>query len=339
MSSRDFLLIACSFGGIQSIFWGCYFLFFNGRFSLPNLLLGGIFATLAIRVLKSTYFLFSDEMSLVFINLGFAAHLAVGPLLLYYLLSLSKNSRLSWPFWLQMTPALLVVILSPWLTLFDFWYVGGYTALLVQSVAYLPVVLAFWWKMHGQFTRVQSVWTGLLTLGVSLVMLAYFSNYVLRLSSYVYAPVTYAAVTYIFSFYLLKNFQKLNSVKKQKYKNIKQSKDRFGEYKARIIEHFESGEPYLQNDYTLAKLSEETKIPKHLLSPLFSEEFRMNFTEFLNSYRIKTAQRLLEEQPNFTVSAIAYDCGFNTLSSFNQAFKRITRTTPSAYRKSLVPTD
>jgi len=336
MSSRDFLLIACSFGGIQSILWAAYFLLFAPKRSKAHYLLGGLFLALSLRVLKSTYYLFSDEMSLIFINLGFAAHLMVGPFLLYYLLNLQGDRKLSWHFWLQMVPGILVAVLSPWLTLFDFWYVGGYTALLFQSVAYIPVIIYLGWKLKADFTRVQSIWVMLLTMGVSVVMVAYFSNYVLRISSYVYGPVIYAAVTYLFSFFLLKNFQRLRSDKREKYKNIKQSKDRFSDYKQKIITHFETGEPYLQNNYTLAKLSEETRIPKHLLSPLFSESFEMSFTEFLNSYRIKTAQRLLTEQPNITVSAIAYDCGFNTLSSFNQAFKRVTQTTPSAYRKSLL---
>ena len=330
------MLIACSFGGIQSILWAVYFSLFTPKRSQGNYLLGGLFLALSVRVLKSTYFLFSDEMSMLFINLGFAAHLLVGPLLLYYLLNFKEDRALSWHFWLQLLPGVAVAVLSPWLTLYDFWYVGGYTALLFQSVAYIPVVLYLGWKLTPGQTRVQSAWIILLIIGVSVVLLAYFSNYVLRISSYVYGPVIYAAVTYVFSFFLLKNFQKLRAEKKEKYQNIRQSKDRFAEYKRTILTHFDTGEPYLQNNYTLSRLSEETKIPKHLLSPLFSESFEMSFTDFLNSYRIEVAKRLLIEQPNITVSAVAYDCGFNTLSSFNQAFKRVTQTTPSAYRKTLL---
>lgn len=338
MQSRDFLLIACSFGGIQSLLWALYLMVFHEKKSRQNLLLGGLFAALSLRVLKSTYFLFSEEMSLVFINLGFAAHLAVGPLLLYYLYSIIKDERLSLLFWLQMIPAFLVTLLSPWLTLNEFWYTGGYTVLLFQSVAYLPLIAHTGWKHQKHFTKVQSTWLLLLTMGVSLVMIAYFSNWVLGISAYTYGPALYAVITYIFSFFLLKNFQKLTTDKKTKYKNIKLSKSRFSEYQQKIVTHFESNAPYLQNDYTLARLSAETNIPKHLLSPVFSERFELSFTEFLNSYRIKTAQQLLQDRPNITVSAIAYDCGFNTLSSFNQAFKKLTGNTPSAYRKSMLVT-
>ena len=339
MTSRDFLLIACSFGGIQSLFWGLYFLFLNDKKKRESLFLGGLFLALAIRVLKSTYFLFSDDMPMWFINLGFAAHLAVGPLLLYYLLSQKAQPRQQWLFWLHLIPAFLVLILGPWLTLVNFWYRGGYTALLFQSMAYLPWVIWTGWQMRAQWESVKKQWIILLVLGVSVVMIAYFSNYVSRISSYVFGPMVYGGVVYCFSFFLLRNFQMLWQVKTGKYKNIKLDQSRSQEYKERILAHFEKDEPYLENDYTLAKLSERTKIPKHLLSPLFSSFFEMSFTDFLNSHRIRLAQQLLEEQPNLTVSAIAYDCGFNTLSSFNQAFKRFTNTTPSAYRKQLQPVD
>lgn len=335
MGSRDFLLIACSFGGIQSLLWAFYLVLFHEKKSRSNLLLGGLFAALALRVLKSTYYLFSDEMSVIFINLGFAAHLAVGPLLLYYLYSLRKDQPLTRLFWLQLTPAFLITVLSPWLTLSEFWYAGAYTVLLFQSIAYLPLIAYSGRKHHKHFTRIQLIWLSLLTIGVSLVMVAYFSNWVLGISSYTYGPVLYAGITYIFSFFLLRNFQKLTTDKKPKYQNIKLSKSRFSEYKQKIVQHFEANAPYLQNDYTLATLSAETNIPKHLLSPIFSEQFEVSFTEYLNSYRVKSAQQMLEDKPNITVSAIAYDCGFNTLSSFNQAFKKLTGTTPSAYRKSL----
>ena len=36
---------------------------------------------------------------------------------------------------------------------------------------------------------------------------------------------------------------------------------------------------------------------------------------------------------NYTISSIAFDVGFSSLSSFNSAFKKFEGTTPSLYRK------
>jgi AraC-like DNA-binding protein len=35
---------------------------------------------------------------------------------------------------------------------------------------------------------------------------------------------------------------------------------------------------------------------------------------------------------NLTIAAIAYECGFNSLSSFNTAFKKQVGVTPSAFK-------
>jgi len=40
------------------------------------------------------------------------------------------------------------------------------------------------------------------------------------------------------------------------------------------------------------------------------------------------------ESEKFTISSIAFDSGFNSLSSFNSAFKKFEGITPSMFRKS-----
>ena len=48
--------------------------------------------------------------------------------------------------------------------------------------------------------------------------------------------------------------------------------------------------------------------------------------------RIGAACRLLiEEEKN--IAEVAYECGYNTISHFNQQFKQVTGKTPMEYRK------
>jgi AraC-like DNA-binding protein len=60
-----------------------------------------------------------------------------------------------------------------------------------------------------------------------------------------------------------------------------------------------------------------------------------NFSDFLNSYRIREATgRLADpEQKQLPVLTIAMDAGFRSLSSFNKAFKDTHGVTPTAWRK------
>jgi AraC-like DNA-binding protein len=42
-----------------------------------------------------------------------------------------------------------------------------------------------------------------------------------------------------------------------------------------------------------------------------------------------------DDSDKYTISSIAFDTGFSSLSSFNSAFKKFEGATPSAYRKGL----
>ena len=67
----------------------------------------------------------------------------------------------------------------------------------------------------------------------------------------------------------------------------------------------------------------------------FSEKFKeatgINFVDFVGRTRIEKARNLLEN-PNLRISEIAYEVGFQSLSQFNRAFRRITGKAPSEYR-------
>ena len=57
----------------------------------------------------------------------------------------------------------------------------------------------------------------------------------------------------------------------------------------------------------------------------------MNFRKYLNLYRTEQACNLLRTTQK-DISDIALDCGFQTLRSFNRAFKAATGLTPTQYR-------
>ena len=68
------------------------------------------------------------------------------------------------------------------------------------------------------------------------------------------------------------------------------------------------------------------------LSQVINTEHNKNFREFINTLRIKEAEKLLKET-SLKIEAVAYETGFNTISTFNIAFKKETGITPSEYRK------
>lgn len=90
---------------------------------------------------------------------------------------------------------------------------------------------------------------------------------------------------------------------------------------------------FLKNDLTLADLAKSLETNTAYLSRVINDEFAMNFSNFLNKYRIEEAQKLIENHKLdvMTFEGIAKSCGFLSRSSFNQAFKKFTGMTPTEY--------
>ncbi|WP_128543315.1 helix-turn-helix domain-containing protein [Larkinella soli] len=91
---------------------------------------------------------------------------------------------------------------------------------------------------------------------------------------------------------------------------------------------------YLDADLSLPKLARLTGFSVRDISQAINENAGTNLSDWLNGFRIAEARRRLADPAwqSAKIAAIAYDCGFNTLSSFNTVFKAKTARTPSEYR-------
>jgi AraC-like DNA-binding protein len=74
------------------------------------------------------------------------------------------------------------------------------------------------------------------------------------------------------------------------------------------------------------------------ISQIINETYNKNFYNFINSYRVEEAKKLLTiaENEKFSILGIAQSVGFVSKSAFNVAFKRVTGLTPSEYKKSAI---
>ncbi|MEE3046988.1 MAG: helix-turn-helix domain-containing protein [Pseudomonadota bacterium] len=83
---------------------------------------------------------------------------------------------------------------------------------------------------------------------------------------------------------------------------------------------------------TMPKLAAAVGATPNQLSFVLNQHLGKSFFDFVNEVRINTASRLLIDEPDRTILDIATEVGFNSKSTFNQAFKKITGQTPSVYR-------
>jgi AraC-like DNA-binding protein len=85
--------------------------------------------------------------------------------------------------------------------------------------------------------------------------------------------------------------------------------------------------------HTLPDLAAMVRVSPSHLSREFRKYSGKSLISYLNQRRIESAMLRLRTTTDKIVT-IALDCGFEDLSRFNQLFKQLTGTTPSAYRKS-----
>lgn len=132
----------------------------------------------------------------------------------------------------------------------------------------------------------------------------------------------------------------VQEVRKEGKKN--NSRQRFTDDEAsslaeRLIAHMEVQKPFLDPDLTLKDLSAQVELNKYELTDLLNSHIGKNFFTFVNEFRVAEVIRKMED-PNYhqpTLMAIAYDCGFNSKSTFNSFFKQHTGLTPSEYKKKI----
>lgn len=90
--------------------------------------------------------------------------------------------------------------------------------------------------------------------------------------------------------------------------------------------------------YLIPRLSREeliiaTNIPKNKFAPLFRKCTDKSFTTFLNDLRLDLAAKLLVEHPEYTVEAVAQECGLPKMQTFYRLFMERYKMTPSHYRR------
>ena len=110
------------------------------------------------------------------------------------------------------------------------------------------------------------------------------------------------------------------------------------QYSEKLKSHMELSSPYLNPDLTLPQLATEIGISTHLLSQVINEQFKLNFFDFVNQYRVETfKERIVNpEYGRFSILGIAFECGFNSKSAFNRIFKKYTGLTPSQYKEASI---
>jgi len=340
------LIIVSSAGLLHGILFAFYLCFIKKKKTITNLLLGLILIFMAFRIGKSVMMNFGDNLEPIFIFSGLALLLLIGPLIRWYILGMTQhNFKLSRNYVFELIPFILVFIASFFIT--KKWFDENnkeviilFSGTLIFIYLHFLFYIFLGWKtiknvkknyQKETLTKSQKAvldWLNLLIIGFIIIWVSYVLNILDGEVPYITGPIMYSIVIYFLSY---KGF------------HLKATEIDGGVFKAndsiilfeKISKVIIDNKLYLKPNLSLSKLSVLIGQSTQKTSSVINQHAKRNFNDFINYYRIEEAKKILSNTENekFTISSIAYDIGFSSLSSFNSAFKKFEDCTPSTYRK------
>lgn len=152
------------------------------------------------------------------------------------------------------------------------------------------------------------------------------------------------SLSYIFTYIFIQNPKIIHFEKNKvgiksfsKYEKSGLNETEAQDYIKKMNQLMEKDKPFINSNYSLNDLSESLNLPNHIISEVLNGLIKQGFYDYINNYRIEEFKELLKNPDNQDekILNLAFDAGFNSKTAFNNAFKKVTGITPSAYRKSL----
>ncbi len=337
------ILAVCGLGVFHGISLGTYLIITFRSKSIDNRLLGWLLLVFGLRISKSIILYYTDDLDLLLTTLGLTLILSFGPLFYFYIRSfLDQSFRLKKQHLTHAIPFIAFLVLnSQGLLNSDFYFAFGIFFIYLHFLTYTIISLVWQKQQFKQFSShvndAKKQWVNYIHAGILLIWVSYFMFLLDELIPYIAGPITYSLVIYPLSFWAIIN--KVLRPDEKKYQNSRLDHQKSLQIITDLETYFQNEKPFLNPDLKLPIVASELKVTPHALSQAVNENFKQNFQQYLNSHRVKSAQLMLslKENSHLTISSIAFDCGFNSLSAFNNAFRRAFEKSPSQYRKEQNP--
>ncbi|TGK02842.1 AraC family transcriptional regulator [Leptospira langatensis] len=147
----------------------------------------------------------------------------------------------------------------------------------------------------------------------------------------VLGTVIYAVIGYLFQIHSPHVFQEIGPSMRDAYRNSRLDGVDTADLETRLDSLMKKERMYLQEDLSLGALSNQLDIKPYQLSEFLNQRKGMNFSKFVNGFRVAEAVRILEKEDGANILAVAYRSGFNSKATFNLAFKSVTGVSPREF--------
>ncbi len=336
-------LLVCGLGVFHGFFLGIYLLLKKNNKRISNKILGVLLLFFGLRISKSIFLYFTSDLDFMLIVLGLTLILILGPLFFFYTQSyLQKDFKLNGKVILHGLPFLILLILNSFSLLSkEFYLYLGVYAIYLHFFVY--ILCSFFWKnkflkQNDEVAIKKKQWLNYIHVGIIFIWASYFIFLLGEFIPYILGSLTYSVAIYTLSLWAISN--KVLVEDENKYQSSSLDSQKSSEIYKRLEKYFLKEKVYLNPNLKLQMIASDLNVTPHSLSQSVNENTKQNFQQYLNSFRIEEAKQKLSSKENkkMTISSIALDCGFNSISAFNTAFKKIVNQTPSQYRDTVINT-
>lgn len=351
MNFEDQILFFLSaLGAFNGLFLSLYFAFFIKKKSKSTYFLAALLFVISVRVTKSVFLEFYPGTSSAFVGVGLTACFLIGPFLYLHTKDVVKpDSIRRWTWLVHIVPVIIFMIIIsivfPYREHKELWWrtpprpLGS--LLFLQWTIYVFVAIFHarksFKKLFSTSKKITTLdfWVLNIVIGGFLIWLAYNTT---RYTSYIVGALSFSFTFYItlIIWFLRRRKNSLSFLVPQ----VKYANKKIGTSKAKTIGEtlqflFEEKKIHLNKALKLSDVAKELQISSHELSQYLNETIGMSFSNYINVYRVATAEKALRSNHIHTLEAIGNESGFKSNSTFYAAFKKHKGLTPAQYKKSL----
>jgi AraC-like DNA-binding protein len=341
-TGQIFLILISGLGVLHGLLLALFLWIYPKGLKDANRLISLLLIILSFRIGKSVLLEFTDRVYIQVIFLGLAAMLLIGPLFYLYVRTVThKGFYESKSYLRHFAPFVVAFFFSIWINnehikaLPKAFFIGIFCLYYGQFLTYLFLSFRSIKALKQQQSENTSTieWLNLLLYALTGLWIIYVLNLIEDKVPYVLGPILYSVIAYGVSYIAIRKGY-ISQLTQVKYKTTPVS-EADTDSLFFDIDRLINDELYKDTELSLQSLSKLLKQSPQKVSMVINTRSGTNFNGFVNQYRIKKAQHLLLDKAykNYTIAAIAFEVGFNSLASFNTSFKKVTQTTPSAFRK------
>ncbi len=330
------ILILTAMGIINSFILIVYGVLSPKGNKFTNQLFALLVFVLSLRVTKSIVITYSINLHDIFFAASLAGFLSIGPIFMLFTNSvIEEKYRLHKKDIVHIIPSILFFIIwSSWKSLREnniIWPVV-YRSIMLYYIVYILITIERINRIPTHRIHLRRP----LQIVTTFLLIIWFSYFLDTASSFPYisGAIIYSLMIYFTLALLINKGQILTFDYNEKYKKTGLDAKEGERILRSLNQCMEQDKIYRDCTISLSKLAKKIHTSTHILSQVINEYKQKTFYELLTHYRIKEAKELLvQESSHVKISDIAFDVGYNSISSFYASFKKNTGETPAQFRK------